>query len=194
MTGDGEYYVTIRRDVTSDGTAGASAQRVYEQRHQARWAKGARGEETVGRVLDRMTARGVVILHDRRIPGSRANIDHLAISRDGVFVIDAKHYRGRIEQRGVHLLVNRHRRTKLIDGLAAQVSAVETALNGVVPVHRVLCFVGVEWPLFRRPLRIGNATVLWPEALEQFVWREGPLTSATVQAIARVLVQALPPA
>jgi hypothetical protein len=194
MTGDGEYYVTIRRDVTSEGTAGASAQRVFEQRHQAQWAKGARGEEAVGRVLDRLTARGVVILHDRRVPGSRANIDHLAISRDGVFVIDAKHYRGRVEQRGAQLFVNRRRRTKLIDGLATQVSAVENALNGVVPVHRALCFVGAQWPLFRRPLDIDGTTVLWPEALESLVWRDGWLTAATVQAIARVLVQALPPA
>ena len=41
----------------------------------------------------------MAVLHDRRIPGSRANIDHLVISPAGVFVIDAKNYKGRVERR-----------------------------------------------------------------------------------------------
>lgn len=35
------------------------------------------------------------VLRDRRIPGSRANIDHLAVTPTGVHVIDAKRYNGR---------------------------------------------------------------------------------------------------
>ena len=54
------------------------------------WRRGARGEEIVGRRLDDLGDLGVLRLHDRRIRGTRANIDHIAVSAAGVFVIDAK--------------------------------------------------------------------------------------------------------
>jgi nuclease-like protein len=38
-----------------------------------------------------------VVLHDLAIPGSRANLDHLVIGPGGVFVIDSKQYRGRLQ-------------------------------------------------------------------------------------------------
>src|SRR4051812_22725653 len=43
------------------------------------WAKGARGEELLGRGLDTLSDRGVRTLHDRRIPRTKANIDHIAV-------------------------------------------------------------------------------------------------------------------
>jgi hypothetical protein len=41
------------------------------------------------------------MLHDRRIPGTRANIDHLVVAATGVWIVDAKSYRGKVEQRDV---------------------------------------------------------------------------------------------
>ena len=41
-----------------------------------------------------------MVLHDLAVPGSRANIDHLAIGPGGIFVIDSKHYRGRLQLDG----------------------------------------------------------------------------------------------
>jgi hypothetical protein len=38
-----------------------------------------------------------VVLHDLAVPGSQANIDHLVIGPGGVFVIDSKQYRGRLQ-------------------------------------------------------------------------------------------------
>jgi Nuclease-related domain len=38
-----------------------------------------------------------VVLHDLAVPGSRANIDHLVIKPGGVFVIDSKQYRERLQ-------------------------------------------------------------------------------------------------
>lgn len=35
--------------------------------------------------------------HDRRIPPTRANIDHIVIAPTGVYVIDAKNYTGRAQ-------------------------------------------------------------------------------------------------
>jgi hypothetical protein len=36
-------------------------------------------------------------LHDLAVPGSRANLDHLVIGPGGVFVVDSKQYRGRLQ-------------------------------------------------------------------------------------------------
>jgi hypothetical protein len=38
-----------------------------------------------------------VVLHDLAVPGSQANIDHIVIGSGGVFVIDSKQYRGRLQ-------------------------------------------------------------------------------------------------
>ncbi len=61
------------------------------------WERGAVGEELLGARLDSIRSDDIAVLHDRRIPGSRANIDHIVITRAGVWVIDAKRYKGRPE-------------------------------------------------------------------------------------------------
>jgi Nuclease-related domain len=61
------------------------------------WRRGAAGERRTARLLDPLERRGWGVLHDLAIPGSRANIDHLVIGPGGVFVIDSKHYRGRLQ-------------------------------------------------------------------------------------------------
>ncbi len=61
------------------------------------WQKGATGEEAAGRQFDRLTREGLVVLHDRRKPGSRWNIDHIVVGPRGFYVIDAKHYSGPLE-------------------------------------------------------------------------------------------------
>ena len=66
-----------------------------EQQSTKAWDIGARGEERPGRQLDQLACETLRLLHDRRIPGGRANIDHLAVTRTGIYVIDAKKYKGR---------------------------------------------------------------------------------------------------
>jgi hypothetical protein len=39
------------------------------------------------------------MLHDCRIPGSRANIDHLFVAASGIWIVDAKGDKGKVEQR-----------------------------------------------------------------------------------------------
>ncbi len=63
-----------------------------------RWAVGAEGEQATATLLHLLPRRWVV-LHDRRVPGSRANIDHLVIGRTGVWVLDTKTSRGRVSSR-----------------------------------------------------------------------------------------------
>jgi Nuclease-related domain len=61
------------------------------------WRRGAAGERHTARLLARLDRRGWAILHDLAVPGSRANIDHLAIGPAGVFVLDSKQYSGRLQ-------------------------------------------------------------------------------------------------
>jgi len=61
------------------------------------WRRGAVGERRTARLLGQLERHGWAVLHDLTVPGSRANIDHLAIGPGGVFVIDSKQYRGRLQ-------------------------------------------------------------------------------------------------
>jgi Nuclease-related domain len=61
------------------------------------WRRGAAGERRTARLLSPLERHGWVVLHDLAVPGSSANLDHLVIGPGGVFVIDSKHYRGRLQ-------------------------------------------------------------------------------------------------
>jgi hypothetical protein len=61
------------------------------------WRRGAAGERRTARLLAPLERHGWVVLHDLALPGSRANLDHLVIGPGGVFVIDSKQYRGRLQ-------------------------------------------------------------------------------------------------
>ena len=61
------------------------------------WRRGAAGERRTARLLDPLARHGWAVLHDLAIPGSQANLDHLVIGPSGVFVIDSKQYRGRLQ-------------------------------------------------------------------------------------------------
>jgi hypothetical protein len=149
-----------------------------DQQHVASWAQGARGEEMVGEHLDRARRRGIEVLHDRRIPGSSANIDHLVIAPNGIWVVDAKRYRsGKLQRRDVgglfktdvRLKVGGRDQSKLVAGMLKQMDLVATVLVdsgfGRVPVHGALCFVEVETDLFARPFTIDGVSITWRKHL-----------------------------
>ncbi len=140
------------------------------------WEQGALGEQRVGALLERLRPHGAVPLHDRRIPGSRANIDHVVVAPSGVWIVDSESYRGRIERRGrrgdPRLFVKGHDRTNLVEGMAKQYDAVRDAMtNADVPIHRVLCFTGGEWPFFAKPFAIDEVWITWPKALVDSIRR-----------------------
>ena len=209
-------------------TAGASARREFERRHQRReeridvrwgklagavkflsddpasttvWAKGAEGEALLGAALERYMGGCGVVLHDRAIPRTRANIDHLVIAPSGVWIVDAKRYKGKIERRDVggwlrtdeRLFVNGRDRTTLIHGMAWQLDAVRVALAGEdVPIKRALCFVKGEWPLFSKPFKIGGVWVIWHKKLAEMLKAPARLDRSRIDEIGRLLAAALP--
>lgn len=214
------------------GTAGASARREYERRSARRetrvreahpvigglilalsdepqstraWAAGARGEQRLGAALDSLTERGVRVLHDRRIPGSKANIDHIAVGPSGVFVLDAKRYRGRpdlrvdgglLRPRTTRLMVGSRDCTRLVEGMHKQVGLVREAMLaagfGHVGIEGLLCFVEADWPLVGGSFTIDGVSVLWPKKAAQRVSAAGDLAVDTVEAIHHGLARAFP--
>ncbi len=175
-----------------------------ESQATAAWKQGEAGELRVAEILDAVP--GISVLHDRGIPNSRANIDHLAVGPAGVFVVDAKNYSGSVEKRDVggwfrrdeRLYVGGRDRTKVVAGVVHQMEVVRASLGPIfesVPVHGVVCFVGAQWPLvLRRPLRVNDVVALWPKALAGLVARGGPLDAAAVLAVADALARTLKPA
>ena len=214
------------------GTAGGSARREFEKRRDKRetrireqhphlggvilaltdepqrtraWATGAEGEVVLGRRLD--AAVGVRVLHDRRIPGSKANIDHIAIGPRGVFVIDAKHYKGgptlrtsgglfspRVEK----LMIGSRDHTSLVAGVHKQVRLVDDALESAglarIPTFGMLCFVEAEWPLLGGDFVIDGVEVLWPRKAVSRVTSAGSFGRDEIEAVYRALAVRFPPA
>jgi hypothetical protein len=212
------------------GEAGASARHEYERRHERReqridqrwgrlsgvvkflsddpqstkaWARGSEGERRLAAHLLRAVGDRAVLLHDRRVPGTRGNIDHLAIASSGVWVIDAKHYKGSVEQRDVggwfktdkRLYVAGRDRTKIAEGLGWQVNAVQRALGEAsVPINAALCFIEAEWKLFAKPFQQNGVWVTWAKKLAEMIAEPGPLTPENVTDVAERLARSLPPA
>jgi len=145
------------------------------------------------------------MLHDRRIPGTRANIDHLVVAATGVWIVDAKCYRGRIEQRDVgdwlkidkRLFAGGRDRSGLATGLFKQTLAVLTALDSVdvdVDVMAALCFVDSEWTLFAKPFLQGGVLVTWPKMLSKAISEPGKLGREEIMRVAECLAERLPAA
>lgn len=225
------------RVVLDRGVPGASARRHYERLHAQReqrardrfgrlggvylaltddpqstvaWAQGSRGERLLGEYLEKIQdERAVVVLHDRRIPRTRANIDHIAVTRSGtVWAIDAKHYSGKVQRidkggwfsTDIRLYVAQRDCTKLVHGMAKQVDAIRAALGDAlarefnVEVRAALCFIGAEWSLFAKPFGVGGVWVGWPRALSDRLHEPGDLIAGNLAVLARSVASALPPA
>lgn len=137
------------------------------------WATGAEGEERVGARLDQIASEDIAVFHDRRVPGSRANIDHIVITRESIWIIDTKRYAGKAPEKRVEGGLFRPRvetlwlrgdKSKLIDGVVWQMEKVEEVV-GPLPIRGALCFIDAEWPLFPDPFTVDDVLITWPKNL-----------------------------
>lgn len=223
----------LARDLA--GTAGDSGRRKFERLHEQRerrvrgtfgkrlggvvlalsgdpqstraWRTGSAGEERLARVFERELPDSAIALHDRRIPGSRANIDHVVIAPSGVWVIDAKLYQGKVERRTLGPLWRREaavfvggrNRSKVIHGMPREVEPVRATLApdplaDEVPVTPTVCFVASGWGLFAKPFEVAGVLVVWPQKLVERIAAAGPLTRTAVARIANRIALGLPSA
>ena len=226
----GEVDSPVDVEAVESGSPGASARREFERRKAKReertrakhpklgglilalsddpqstkaWDTGALGEERLGNRLNELASDAIRVLHDRRIPGSRANIDHIAVAPTGVYVIDAKKYKGRpqlkieggfLRPRVEKLLVGTRDCTKLVDGVLKQVDIVRGIVGDDLPIHGVLCFVGADWPLIGGSFTTRGVEALWPKRLYPKLKADGPFLNETGAEIHRRLASSLPPA
>ena len=214
-----------------DGVAGGSAAHEFQRRHDARhervttahpkigklllavfddpqstraWSVGADGESALGGMLERMAGPELRVLHDRRIPRTTANIDHVVVCPTGVWVIDAKRYVGsrpalRVEggilrPRTELLMVGGCDRTKLVDGMEKQLNLVRTALADQpdVTVRGVLCFVDGDWPVIGGDFAVRDVAVVWPKKLAKLLVQPGPLDADRIAELQWQLHEAFP--
>ena len=173
--------------------------RLNGERNETRaWSTGGLGEEIVGRRLNALSDRGVIAIHDRRVPRGRANIDHIAIGPSGVYVIDTKLHRDqRIHlvgmspvAQGPKLFVGRWNRTEYLTKVHGQVDVLRTAVGdlGDVRIVPMLVFVEAQWPIWcylGEHIDVGNVLVRTPRQMAKVVSRPGPLDPGAVEKIAR---------
>ena len=195
-------FLPIASLVVGTLMAGAAALGlVRPSRSEVAWRAGASGERRVGQMLDRMERKGILVLHDRTIPGSRANIDHIAVTPGGVFTIESKAYSGRLEVRSQRsqLWVNRRDRSNLLDQARRQASAVSGVLAAarlsIVPVTPVLCFVHTNLP-WLMPKLVGGVMVCSPRTLRRRLVSQlsGELSPDQAAAVAERLAAMFRPA
>ena len=154
------------------------------------WGKGAGGERIVGTALDALPASQVRVLHDRLIPRSRANIDHVAITPTRVYPIDAKRYAGRLQVRagGQQLWINGRNRSKLLEQGHRQADTVTAVLAeaGIddVAVTPVLCFVETELPRLFPPTQAVGVLLTTPRKLRKLLTSD---TDADVPKMVRIV-------
>jgi hypothetical protein len=209
---------------------GASAQKTYEQNHRRReeriedkwgrmagivkflsnepqsakaWANRTVGERRLTNLLTKAVGERAVLLHGRKVPGTRGNIDHLAIAASGVWIIDAESYSGQVEQRDVggwfrtdqRLYVDNRDQTRLVGGFSRLMNAVLEAVGDAeTPVHAALCFVDSQWGFFAKPFRQAGVWVTWPKKLSEMIAAPGSLARDDVVRVADCLDSTLPPA
>lgn len=180
-----------------------------DPQHVKAWKRGAGGEQRVGRRLSRLAGADLKVLHDRRLPYSRANVDHLVVTSRGVWVLDTKRYRGKLAVRSrgplwarrKDLYVAGRKQNQLVDGVKWQVSEVKRVVGDVagelslppIPVLGALVFVDIDLGFMAGPWSIDDIEVTWSREVRRLLRRQtkGPLP---VEAVARRLARFLPAA
>lgn len=170
------------------------------------WAQGAEGERAVAERLEQLD--NGLMLHDRRLRHpdgrlSQANIDHIAVVPTGVWVIDAKTHKGKLEVRRTgglfsprveQLRINGRDQSKLVEGVHRQVGAVQAVLSSIapdVPIQGAMCFYGTELPWIDED--IDDIALRGRRGLAKLLRRPGPLDASRIAETHRFLAEALPP-
>ena len=170
------------------------------------WESGAQGEIGIGKELEKLAAKyGFKVIHDRLIPNSRANIDHIAVTRSGVFVIDAKNYVGTIrvvDNSGIFsdpdpkLYVGRRNCTNLVVGMHRQTDVVKKVLASEsieMQVTGVIDFYRGEWESFSSffPQEQIQGVLINNKTLLEIVMSKGTHSPKEIERVTQILATKL---
>ena len=145
-----------------------------------------------------------MVLHNRRIPGTRDVIDHVVVAPSGVWVIDAIGLSGKVTERNIGgwlkqescLYLGDVDQSSVLAAIEQKSLAVERVLEQIdVPglsMDRAACFTAAEWPrMFAKPLRIADAWITWPSNLAEMIVADGSLDTDAVHTIGAHLDESL---
>ncbi|WP_338933259.1 nuclease-related domain-containing protein [Streptomyces netropsis] len=127
-----------------------------------RWRRGAEGERRTARILAPLTRRrnGWVVLHDRALPRTRANLDHVILRPDGgaAHYCDSKalHPGARVSVRGGILYVGRRAYPAMLQTVMWEAAQAAQLLG--VPVTPVIAVHGAKVPGGR--IACGGITII----------------------------------
>lgn len=158
----------------------------------AAWGVGAEGEEKTARILAPLEAQGFRVIHDRLIPGSRTNIDHIVVGPPGVFVVETKNYAGRLRVRGGEVWVAGRRKTEMLAQAKREAAAV-AAVVSPVPVTPLICVHRADLGWFK--VEVEGIRIVGPRELVKLL-RKAPatLTADRVANLADRIDRSLSPA
>jgi Nuclease-related domain len=172
----------------------------------ASWRQGAKGERQTAKLLAKLEQDGWRVFHDLAIPGSRANVDHLAIGPGGVWIIDSKLWGRQVRWDPRHgwmhgqsaitpeLNITRWEVAEVEQALVDSLNAAARHLDppGGIDVHLAWCVHGE--PLPGGKLIVDGETIVNPRHLLSLLRAgRGPkLPPAAVEQIAGTAEIALP--
>jgi hypothetical protein len=169
---------------------------IYRPTHSS-WAKGAAGEQATARLLARLGRHGYAVLHDRTVPGSRANLDHLVIGPAGVTYIDTKAWRSKRStvtlEDGI-LRLDGYAQTRALDAVIWEAQQAAHALD--CEVHPVIAVHGAKIPAAHGRLETQGVIIVEAKRLPgllQNVRPEPGWTISHITAIEQRAQQQLPP-
>lgn len=144
-------FIPDPRAARRDG-AGRSAETYGNRDDGAQWSAGAAGEQSTAALLQPLALTGWSILHDRALPASAANLDHLASDGSSLWVIDTKVWRGDIARLGDRQLwypdAPATKRLASLEFLveATQRTILRHAALGDLVVRPIVCIHGAALP------------------------------------------------
>jgi hypothetical protein len=181
------------------------AKEMAERDNVATWGKGSKGASRLAAFVEREVGDAVIPLHDRMIPGTRGNIDHIFVASTGVWVVDAKALKGKVVQREDGPIWRRekprlrrrpqpdepHEERRKPGGGRDRGTQGDPELTGT-DVHAGLCFLDSEWALLDFPFQVGFVWVMYPGALRKRLKKRGAVSRDKMERIARRLDLSLP--
>lgn len=166
------------------------------------YAAGAAGEERIGAIIDKTVTGTGLALHSR-LPSptaTRGDIDHIAITPAGIYVIDSKNYaRNAIAttHRRTSITVGGHDGTKLLNGADKQRQRLTRALAGLnatdVPVTAIICFTTATGLGLRGRITVNDITITTAKRLPRLLATSGPYTNHDIAWLYQHLAQLFPP-
>jgi nuclease-like protein len=132
-----------------------------------------------------------MVFHDLAVPGSPANVDHLAIGPTGVFVIDSKQWTGQVHQ-GADGLVwhNHYPLDRSLDTVRWEAQAISRLL--VTRVAALLCVHGAY--VHGGGLHAQGVAIVPASKLRDALGQDRVLSDADVDLFATTALASLRPA